>query len=194
MPADWKQGATTEYPFAKRLFGPGATFFRQTITQQTGDLKWDKLSRPRTVVVDSVTTGRPDSFAVYRNDVVYDLSATRSSDPLHIDLGHGVQGTLYSVVDDHKLLTWTAVSWIWANSHEAQRITLIAVDNHDANAIFPKPAEALVSNINTLFTILLRGNSAVDDQDPTLKDADLLTMLARALITDQLAPDQRGAT
>ena len=194
IPADWKSGATIEYPFARRLFGPEADMFRQTITQRAGDLKWDKLSRPRTVEVDSVTTHRPNSFAVYRNNVVYDLSATRSSDEMPVDLGHGVHGALYSVVDDRKLLTWTAVSWIWANNHEAQRITIISVDNHEANAIFPQPAEALVSNLNTLFTILFRGNSAVDDQDPTLKDADLLTALARELIADQLAPDQRGLT
>jgi hypothetical protein len=192
IPPNWSTASTSEYLWIQRLFGPHSTMYRQQIIQQTGDQQWDKFGRPRTVVVDSVTTSRPNSFAVYPNDVLYDLSATRISDARLVDLGHGVTGSLYTVVDDGLLVTWTAVSWTWANGEEAQRVTLLAVDNHDENAVFPQPAESLVSNLNTLFTILLRGNAAVDDANPAFKDVGLLTDLGQQLVADQLAPGGRG--
>lgn len=41
----------------------------------------------------------------------------------------------------------------------------------------------MVANLNTLATILLRGNSAILNADPEYKDDALLTHLARHLIT-----------
>jgi hypothetical protein len=62
------------------------------------------------------------------------------------------------------------------------------VDNHDADAPFPVPQDALMSNLNTLFTVLIRGNSVVDDNNPNFKDAGLLTVLGRELVDTQLEP------
>ena len=44
----------------------------------------------------------------------------------------------------------------------------------------PPPSGALLPTLNTLFTVLFRGNSAVADRDPTFKDAAMLTQFSRA--------------
>lgn len=187
-PAGWQTTSVTEFDFVKRFFGRTSTLIRQRMLAEEGNPAWDKLSRPRTVIVDSVTTIRPVTFSVYPDNVIYDMTATRTSNGRKIDLGNDVIGELYTVVDDTLLVTWTKLTWTWRNRNAAQRITLLTVDNHDPDAPFPVPQDSLISNLNTLFTVLIRGNSVVDDNNPNFKDAGLLTVLGRELVDAQLEP------
>jgi hypothetical protein len=185
-PADWHSTDVQTYLWVQRLHGPGAHLIRQTMTADKGNPQWDKMARPRTVVVDSLTTFRPFSLNVYPAKVLYSVEQSRLSKPRRVDLGHGITGELVSVVDDNLLVTWNMVQWSWRNADTAQRVLVIAVDNHDDNAPFPKPSGALLPTLNTLFTVLFRGNSAVADRDPTFKDAAVLTQFSRGLIEAQL--------
>ena len=103
-----------------------------------------------------------------------------------MDLGYGVSGQLVSVVDDKLLVSWNALSWTWRNPREAQRIVVLSVDNHEPDAPFPTPTGGTGSALNSMFTILFRGNSAVSDKTPVFKDADMLTAFGRALVKDKL--------
>jgi hypothetical protein len=186
-PAGWQTTDITEYDFVQRFFGRSSTLIRQHMTADEGNPDWDKLSRPRTVVVDSITTLRPVAFSVYPDNVIYDMSAARTSHGREIDLGDDVVGELFTVIDDTLHVTWTKLTWTWRNRTQAQRVTLLTVDNHEPDAPFPEPEDALVANLNTLFTVLIRGNSVVSNDDPDFKDAGLLTVLGRELVETQIA-------
>lgn len=185
-PNGWHTDDVTSYRWVERLHGPGAHLIRQVMVADVGNAEWDKQSRPRTLVVDSLTTYRPFSLNVYPAKVLYSVQRSRLSRPLRVELGHGVTGEMVSVVDDDLLVTWNMLQWTWRNAFSAQRVLVIAVDNHDTGAPFPQPAGALVPTLDTLFTVLFRGNAAVADREPEFKDAGLLTAFGRELVVDQV--------
>ncbi|MCV7281905.1 hypothetical protein H7J88_19955 [Mycolicibacterium flavescens] len=187
-PAGFHIAETEDYPWVTRLHGRVAHLTRQRMVADVGNPDWDKEAKPRTVMVDNVMTDRPFSFNVYPAKVLYDAAATRLSAPRRIDLGYGVTGELVSVVDDHLMVTWNMLQFTWRNDDRAQRVLMITVDNHDDNAPFPHPNGALLPTLNTLLTVLFRGNSAVDDTNPKFKDIDLLTTFGRGLVAAQLQP------
>lgn len=191
-PAGWHLTDTREYPWVSRVYGPGAKLIRQKFVADRSNPQWDKLSRPRAIVVDSVTSARPFAFQTYPAKVLYHVSGIRQSTPREVDLGHSVTGSLASVVDDNILITWNALDWVWGNSRSAQQVTVFAVDNHEPDAPFPQPTGALAPTLNTLFTVLFRGNSAAADLTPSFKDADMVTEFSTKLVAAQLTPsDQR---
>lgn len=187
IPPGWTGRAEERFP-ANRLFGQGAVLVRQRIVADTGNPRWDKFARPRTVVVDSTVSERPYSFRAYPTKVFYGLTDARISDPREVALGDGVIGILVSVVDDELLVTWTSLQFTWGDEDLAQRVTLFAVDNHEPDAPFPEPTQNLFPVISTLLTLLFRGNAVLSQRTPSFKDAELLTVLGRALVAAQIGP------
>lgn len=184
-PQGWATVRRQNYLDMKRLYGENAVLVRQWMTSLKGDTRFDKLARPRTVVVDSLASERPFSFSVYPNRVLYGLTAARISAQRSVDLGMGVTGQMISVVDDDLLVTWNSLQFAWGDSQFAQRVTILAVDNHDADAPFPEPSADITSSVRTLITLLFRGNAVLDARTPSFKDADLLTEFGRALVAKQ---------
>jgi hypothetical protein len=184
-PIGWTVTEQREYPQVRRLYGDGAVLVRQFMLADSGNPLWDKLSRPRTVVVDSIVSMRPFSLGTYPSRVVYGLTSARISPQRQIDLDMGVQGRLTSVVDDSLLVTWNSVQFAWGNDRLAQRVTVFAVDNHDPDAPFPTPSASVGSNIRTLVTLLFRGNAVLDERTPVFKDEELLRSFSRALVAAQ---------
>ena len=184
-PIGWTVTEQREYPQVARLYGDGAVLVRQYMLPDSGNPRWDKLSRPRTVVVDSIVSRRPFSFGTYPGRVVYGLTSARISAQRLIDLDMGVQGRLASVVDDSLLVTWNSMQFSWGDNQLAQRVTIFAVDNHDPDAPFPTPSTSVGSNIRTLITLLFRGNAVLDERTPVFKDEDLLRTFSRALVAAQ---------
>ena len=184
-PIGWTVTEQREYPQVHRLYGDGAVLVRQYMLADTGNARWDKLSRPRTIVVDSIVTRRPFSLGTYPARVVYGLTSARISPPRQVDLDMGVQGRLTSVVDDSLLVTWNSVQFAWGDDQLAQRVTVFAVDNHDPDAPFPTPSTSVGSNIRTLITLLFRGNAVLDERAPVFKDEELLRTFSRSLVAAQ---------
>jgi hypothetical protein len=184
-PPGWATVQFQNYRDVKRLYGDDANLVRQWMTATAGDVRFDKLSRPRTVVVDSLVSHRPLSFSVYPSRVMYGLTGARFSAVRRVDLGMGVTGQMTSVVDDDLLLSWTTLQFAWGNGEVAQRISILAVDNHEPNAPFPQPSGELIGTVRTLITMLFRGNSVLDARKASFKDADLLTEFGRALVSAQ---------
>lgn len=184
-PIGWTVTEQREYPQVHRLYGDGAVLVRQYMLADSGNPRTDKLSRPRTVVVDSIVSRRPFSFGTYPARVVYGLTSARMSPARVIDLDMGVQGRLTSVVDDSLLVTWNSVQFAWGDNRLAQRVTIFAVDNHDPDAPFPSPSTSVGSNIRTLLTLLFRGNAVLDERTPVFKDEELLRTFSRALVAGQ---------
>lgn len=185
-PAGWHQTAQSEYPWVRRVYGRDANLIRQTFVADSGNPAWDKFARPRTVIADSTSTWRPFSLRVYPPFILYDESSSRISDPIPIDLGHGITGSLVTIVDDKRLLTFNMLTWSWGEQGAAQRISVVSVDNHEDDVVFPEPNAGLSSTVRTMFGIFFRGNQATWDSDPTFKDRDLLSEFGRGLIEAQL--------
>ncbi|AFR47528.1 hypothetical protein KTR9_0883 [Gordonia sp. KTR9] len=189
VPVGWRQESVGVYGWVSRLYGPGATLNRQVLVQSRGTRAFDKFARPRRVVVDSVDSRRSLALEVYPDIFRYDLSRDRSSEPFDLALPFGVEGKLWSVVDDERYLTYTVLSWWWTNGNRTQQVMLWAVDNHEPDAYFPEPRITILANLNSLMIILLRGNSVLSDSDPQYKDRTLLIQLAGALIGAQLGAE-----
>ena len=184
-PAGWHVTGAVDYDFVKRLYGRDATLVRQTMVANMGNPAWDKFSRPRTVVVDTVTTSWPMSLEVFPPSVLYGVSE-RLSQRRTVDLGHGVTGQLVTAVDDGLLLTWNVLSFEWRNADGAQRVLVGSVDNHEPDAHFPPPTGAILKTLNTMLAVLLRGNAVAFDETATYADADLLTAFCRGLVDAQI--------
>lgn len=192
-PPGWVTVETQEYPGMKRMYGDGSVLVRQRMTALSGDPRFDKFSRPRTLVVDSLVSSHPFSFSVFPGRVLYSLTGARLSAIRSVDLGMGVTGHMISVVDDDLLVTWNSVQFAWGNRETAQRVSIFAVDNHDPDAPFPEPSGDMVSTLRTLITLLFRGNAVLDARTPSFKDAELLTEFGRALVAAQFPPAGTGA-
>ena len=184
-PPGWSTQGRQNFRDVHRLYGGQAILVRQMMVADTGSVRYDKLSRPRTLVVDSLISKRPFSFLVYPGRVLYGLTGARFSTTRPVDLGMGITGQLTSVVDDKLLVTWNSLQFCWGDSKMAQRITIFAVDDHRADAHFPTPTTDLSSSLGTLLTLLFRGNAVLDQRSPTFKDADLLTSFGQALVKAQ---------
>lgn len=190
-PPGWSTIKQEDYPKVHRLYGDGAILVRQYLRADSGNPTWDKLGKPRTVVMDSIVSRRPFTFGVYPARVVYGLTGARLSTFRQVDLGMGVHAQLLSVVDDDLLVTWNSLQFAWGSNDLAQRVTIFAVDNHEPDAPFPQPSESIVSTLRTLITLLFRGNAVLDERTPVYKDAGLLTAFATALVAAQ-APCTAG--
>ncbi|RMB77829.1 hypothetical protein AYK61_16550 [Rhodococcus sp. SBT000017] len=176
-----------QFDWVRAFFGTSATLTRQTMRADEGNSAWDMRSRPRTVVVDVLSTTNRASLAVYPESTLYRLTNTRTSQPLTIDLGRGVTGALYTSVSDALLLTWTKLVFHWQRGDVFQRVTVISVDNHDLDAAFPQPMPSMASNLGTAIGTFLRGNAISIDDDPEYKDRELLTTFGTGLVRQQWA-------
>lgn len=185
-PAGWHQVDQTEYPWVRKVYGRSANLIRQRFVADRGNRAWDKFARPRTVVVDSTSTWLPFSLKAYPANVLYDESSSRISDPTEVDLGRGISGSLQTVVDDRRFVTYNLLTWTWRNADSAQRILVASVDNHEDQAVFPEPTSSFAATTRTILGVFFRGNQATWDSDPVFKDVDLLTDFGRALVTAQV--------
>lgn len=185
-PAGWHVTETKEFTWVDKVYGPHAKLIRQTFVANEGNPSWDKFARPRALVVDSVTTNRPFAFTTYPARVLYHVSEIRESAPRQVPLGHDLMGSLSNVVDDDILITWDTLEWTWGDEGSAQQVTIFAVDNHEPDAPFPSPTGALLPTLQTMYTVLLRGNAVVTDDSPEFKDGDMLIEFGRGLVDAQV--------
>ncbi len=187
-PAGWHIQDTRAYPWVSRMYGADANLVRQRVVADIGDARFDKFGRPRNLVVDALTTYRPFSLNVYPTRMLYRIEGIRTSYVKPVDLAYGVKADLYSVIDDKLLVTWDVIQWTWTNGQVAQRVVIVAVDNHDDNAPFPQPTGGVGPTLNSMFTVLFRGNSVELSADAEFKDDVLLIEFAHALVRAQLEP------
>jgi hypothetical protein len=191
-PPGWSTVQIQDYRDVKRLYGGDSVLVRQSMTAVAGDPRFDKFSRPRTLVVDSLVTHRPLSLEVYPARVLYGLTGARFSASRYVDLGMDVTGRMISVVDDDLLVTWNSIQFAWGDGEVAQRITVFAVDNHDPNAPFPEPSGDMIGTLRSVITLLFRGNAVLDARLAAFKDADLLTEFGRGLVSAQFPAPGAG--
>jgi hypothetical protein len=188
VPAGWHLAGIQSYPWISRFYGPDTQFVRQQIVANVGDARFDRQARPRTVMIDTTTTSRHYGFTIFPPRMLYRVASVRLSRPRTTDLGFGVTGALFSVVDDQLLVSWNALEWTWISGKVQQRVMVISVDNHDDDAPFPLPTGGIAPTLNALFTVLFRGNAVAEDVSARVKDAALLVEVGRAVVSTQLQP------
>ncbi|MCK8675564.1 archaeosortase/exosortase family protein [Rhodococcus sp. HM1] len=185
VPAGWYETAIVDYDWQRRFYGRTATLHRQMLRATEPDPRWDELSRPRSVAVQTLTAANPALFQVNPVETSFDLSRARVGPKRFVDLGHGVEAQYFTVADDDLLLTWSLLSFTWTRGDTAQRVTLLTVDNHEHDAVFPAAEPNMASNLGRLLTVFLRGGHALTDTESEDKDVDLLTALGRELVAAQ---------
>lgn len=194
VPAGWTQESVERYDWVSRLYGPGSVLIRQVLVQNRGSTQYDDLGRPRRVVVDTVDSIRPLALEVYPNIFRYNLVGDRFSSSVEVPMPHGVRAWMWNVVDDSRYLTYDVVSWWWNNGYRTQQVMIWAVDNHEPDAYFPQPRITIAENLNSMLTVLFRGNAVIQDGDPQYKDRNLVVPLARdiveAVVADGANDDQ----
>lgn len=186
-PPGWSILQTTESS-VQGFYGDGAELVRQKMIADVGDPRFDKLSAPRILMVDSIVSDQPFSFDAYPGHIFYDTSGTRLSSPRDVDLGNGVAGVMVSAIDDRLLVTWDVLRFARGSDEEDQLVQIFAVDNHLLDAPFPEAGHGVPSTLRMMFTVLFRGNAAAAQRSPLFKDAELLTEFGRALVAAQLEP------
>ncbi|WP_149359689.1 hypothetical protein [Lolliginicoccus suaedae] len=209
VPAGWVEDSREEYTWVRRYFGPEATLGRQVLRATPGNSELELLdpgpagtgavtalldpqlpSTPppaRRVAIDTFTLPNRVQLDIYPVGTLYDLSGTRRSTPQRVDLGEGVSGHLQSVIDEEQYLTTTRLDLAWQRGDVVQRIVLTTLDNREAGARFPEPEPSMASNLAVLLEIFFRGNAALTDLQPQIKDAQLMTTIARQLVAAQFA-------
>lgn len=187
-PPGWHIVDTEVYGWVSRLYGRNASLVRQKMVADNGSPEYDKFSRPRAIMVDTITTTRPFSLNVYPVRMLYRVQGIRLSGTRPVDLGYGVDADLFTAVDDQILVTWDGLQWTWTNGALSRRVLVIAVDNHEDNAPFPMPTGGIGPTFNSMFTVLFRGNAVATDTNPNIKDDRLLTEFGHALARAQLEP------
>lgn len=211
VPAGWFETARTDYPWVRRYFGPTATLTRQYLSAQPSNeavaafadsvlaepgvlefLSGQSVEPPhtaRTIVIDTFTHPHPAQLDVYPDATLYDMHKARRSEPRIVSLGHGVIGTLSTLIDETAYLTETMLVFSWQRGDEAQRVVIIAVDNPEPDAMFSEPQPSMASNMRTLIEVLFRGNTAIADITPEFKDAELVTTAGRQIVAAQFGEE-----
>lgn len=186
IPAGWTQTGFEKVAWADQYFGKDAEIVRQTWTADEVNPAWDDKGRRRTVVVDSLLTHDPEALNVYPGETLYSTISGRRSPTVRVDLGSGITGLLYTIVDQDLFLTWTKLNFEWTRGDGiVQVVNLISVDNHEPDAQFPELNPQAVSVLSQTVNVLLRGNAIEEDANPEYKDEDMLTTLGRDVIATQ---------
>ncbi|MGR6522804.1 hypothetical protein ACU5JM_14295 [Rhodococcus erythropolis] len=186
VPAGWREISTNEYDWPRKYFGSTSALTRQTIRADTPNPAWDTQMRPRTVQMDVVQVRRPSTLSVYPSNTTYDLQNARVSPTVRVELSRGVVAEMYTVVDDSLLLTWSNLNFVWTRGDgAAQRVTLLTVDNHEPNALFPEPKPSMASNGSNTLAVLLRGRISTVDSESQYKDLGMLQSLGRLVVEAQ---------
>lgn len=185
VPNGWIQTGQEEYSWIQRYLGSDSMLVRQRLVAREPVHAWDVLDRPRIVVVDSMSTHDVGALRSYPEGSVYEMVGARRSPAISFDIGHGVVARMYTVVDERLLLTWSKLTFQWANARTVQRVSIFSVDDHRPEATFPEPQAAKSVFFGNIFTVLLRGNAVTADTTPSYKDRAMLESVARSIVAQQ---------
>lgn len=185
-PADWEVTAGTQYEWASAYFGPDSSLVRQTLTAREYNPDWDPDGFKRTVVVDSLRATDANQARTFGDEAIYSTLTGRRSADRDIDLGYGIWGRAYTVLDEAAFLSYTKLVFEWQREDGiSEKIVVIAVDDHRPEATFPELAPSATRMFVQALTILLRGNEVTIDTETKYKDLDLVSKVARDIVAEE---------
>ncbi len=189
--------ATSTSAEQQRFFGRTSTW--QRVRMRQDDPGAGAGSAGRDVVVDVISTPRPQVLELYPVVTTYPMGTLSSAPDAEVDLGHGVAGQVFRAEDGRRHLTYTLLTFAWRlpvdisitggylgpPAQLTQRITLIAVDDQGPDAAFPEPGNALLDGIRAAAASVGRKQRVREGTD-LLSDEQLLDQAARALVDQRL--------
>lgn len=184
-PDGWSVTGGQRYDWAADYFGAGADLRRQVLRADTVVEDWDAQNRRRTVVVDTLCSDGPVTAGLFGDEGLYSSINGRRSPKIRIDLGHGVTGQAYTVLDDDAYLTYTRLRFSWRDAGVTGRVhdvSVIAVDDHRDSAVFPELTDSLNGLAGRIVTVLLRGGAVTEDTDASYKDLGVVTAVGTGLV------------
>jgi hypothetical protein len=180
----------------QRYFGRNSTWQRISLRQDAGATPG---AAGRDIVVDVISTPRPQVLDLYPVVTTYPMGTLSSTPDAEVDLGHGVRGQVFRARDPHRGIGYTLLTFSWKlpvdialtggytgpSAQLTQRVTLIAVDDHSDDAAFPTPGNATLDGIRAAFASLghepeVRAGARLQSDEQLLDDA------ARALVHERL--------
>lgn len=182
-PAGWEITGAVEFEWASRYFGPDSSLMRQNLTAKEYNPEWDLDGRHRTVIVDTLRATEGYQSRTFGNETMYSTLSGRHSDYVDIDLGYGIWGQAYTVLDETDFLSYTKLVFEWEReTGVTEKIVVIAVDDHRPEAVFPQLAPSATKMFIQALTILLRGSAVTAIKNPELKDLSLVSEVAREIV------------
>lgn len=190
-PLGWDIEGAQSFDWAGRYFGPDSSLLRQTLNARYVNEAWDKDGLKRTVVVDTLRATQPFQALAFGDEALYSTLSGRKSDVQQIDLGYGITAHAYTVLDETIFLTYTKLVFEWQRENDVvEKITVIAVDDHREEAIFPELAPSATQMFIQIATILLRGNMATTNNNTEIKDLDLVQQVGRQIVREEMSRAQ----
>jgi hypothetical protein len=198
VPSGWRVLEAGDEAFTRRYFGSASTWTRIKLLA-TGTTAIDSQGLDRRLVIDVLTVPRKSTLDTFPVTTTYPMGDLRLGPEATVDLGAGVIGHTYSAVDQDRQLTWTMLTFTWTvpaavarpprptdpvgpDATLTQRVTLMAVDDHRADAPFPQPAAAIGNSIRAVLSRIVRGDQSQLAAANTAKDSDLLAVAARGVV------------
>jgi hypothetical protein len=179
-------------------------YFGRTSTWQRVHLQQDGSGgRPapegREIVVDVISTPRPQSLQLYPVTTTYPMARLSTTPDARLDLGHGVAGELFRAEDARQHVAYTLLAFTWRlpvdmsmaggyvgpPAQLTQRFTLIAVDGRRAGAAFPEPGNAALDGLQGVLASLTSKGTARAGTG-VAADEQLLEETARQLVHQRL--------
>lgn len=153
----------------------------------------------RNLVVDVISTPRPQALALYPVVTTYPMGTLSSTPDAEVDLGHGVAGQLFRAEDTRHQIAYTLLTFSWRlpvdmsiaggyvgpPAQLTQRITIIAVDDQREGAAFPEPGNATLDGVRAAVGSVGTEQRVRAGPD-LLTDEQLLDDTARALVHKRL--------
>ena len=177
----------------------GRTSVWQRVSLRESDPRTGAVPGGREIVVDVVSTPRPQVLDLYPVVTTYPTGTLSSRPDAVVDLGHGVTGQLFRAEDPQRGLRYTLLTFSWRlpvdmallggytgpAAQLTQRVTLLAVDDHRAGATFPEPGNATLDGFRTAVEQVGRARQPRSGAD-LVADEQLLDDAARALVHQRL--------
>lgn len=188
VPVGWSETDRSDYPWAARYFGAGTELTRQAMRADLVIDDWDRQGRRRDVMVDSMVTSGSYNTRLFGSEALYETVGGRRSAPREVDLGNGVTGTVYTVLDDEAMLTYTRLNVVWpipgdpGDEQRYRRTTVVAVDDHSPEAHFPDLTDSLNGMVGRIVSVLLRGGALAEDSPTKADDADVVAAVGRGIV------------
>lgn len=181
----------------ERYYGRGSTW--QRVGMRQGDSRLGPARDGRDIVVDVISTPRPQVLNLYPVVTTYPMGTLSSAPDAVVDLGHDVVGQLYRAEDADRGITYTLLTFSWRlpvdmtivggysgpSAPLTQRFTLIAVDDHRDGAAFPEPGNATLDGIRAAIESVGTTRPPRSGSD-LLADEKLLDDAARSLVHQRL--------
>ena len=189
--------ASVVAPGQQRFFGRTSTW--QRVSLRAGDAATGAAPDGRALVVDVLSTPRPQVLELYPVVTTYPMGTLSSTPDAVVDLGHQVHGQLFRGEDVRHGTSYTLLTFTWrlpvdmsfAGGYTGpaapltQRVTLIAVDDHRPGARFPEPGNAALDGVRAALASV--GETPPVREGAGLRaDEQLLDQTARALVHQRL--------